>query len=299
MKVHLYDVRWIDSEILEFQASFEKRQFAKKQIKIGDKLSMEVSSDIFCAGFMRDGVWSPCSEGVLGRKKCESCRAKEGNFIFTAFDGFSTENYTPADLEKLQGEHVVYFALFDKDLIKVGVSRLDRKFLRQWEQGSHFSFFVAQAPDGILARQIESVLRKSGMIDKVRASLKKDFFCPEITKEAGEKILTNLFLEHKKALADYENLKPFLLENPEFKSWNQVYGIKEVIQNNKSFHSVKLQKGESVSGAVIAKKGAFIVLELPHELVSICVKDLIGQEIEFSEKPEGLILNQAFQSALF
>lgn len=139
MKVHLYDVRWIDAETLEFQASFEKRQFAKKQVKIGDWLSMEIMSDVSCAGFMKDGVWSPCSEGKVGRKKCEICRAKEGNFVFTAFDGFSTENYSPADLEKLQGDHVVYLALFDKDLIKVGVSRKERKLLRQWEQGSHFS----------------------------------------------------------------------------------------------------------------------------------------------------------------
>jgi hypothetical protein len=46
-------------------------------------------------------------------------------------------------------------------------------------------------------------------------------------------------------------------------------------------------------------KGPFLVIETPEELVSICAKDIVGREIEFEEKPAGLILQSAFQSALF
>lgn len=299
MKVHLYDVRWIDETFIEFQASFENTQFAKKRIKIGDNLSLKLQDEVSCAGFVREGAWKPCEDRVTGRKKCERCRALEGHFVYTAFDGFSTDNFTAEDLAKLEGEHVVYLSLFNKDLVKVGVSRIERKTLRQWEQGSHFTLFIAKASDGILARQIETLFRRAGIADKIRASEKKDFLCPDITKEEGRELLENLFEKHKGVLDEYENLQKFLLPKPEFCSWEEVYGTESVSQNPKSFHTVKLKKEEGVSGKVIAKKGAFLVLELPDEVVSIGLKDLVGYQIEFDEQPAGLYLNSAFQSALF
>ncbi|MCK5460834.1 DUF2797 domain-containing protein [Candidatus Gracilibacteria bacterium] len=299
MKVHLYDVRWIDETFIEFQASFENTRFAKKRIKIGDNLSLQVQEEISCAGFVRDGVWKPCLDAVIGRKKCERCRAREGRFIYTSFDGFNTDNFTVQDLAKLEGEHIVYLSLFNKELIKIGVSRIERKTLRQLEQGSHFTLFIAKTSNGTLARQIETLFRRAGIADKIRASKKKDFFCPDITKEEGQKILESLFEKHKGVLNEYTNLQNFLLPSPEFSFWENIYGTEQVSQNPKSFHTVKLEKNEGISGKVIAKKGAFLALELPEELVSIGLKDLVGHQIEFDEQPEGLYLNSAFQSALF
>ncbi len=298
MQVHLYDFRWSNDSEFEFQAALENR-FAKKPLKIGDNLSMALKSDVSCAGSVRDGIFQPCQNQTPGKKKCEFCRGREGGFIFTSFDGFNTANYTPEDLAQIQGPHVVYLALFDTNIIKVGVSKLERKSLRQVEQGSEATLYIAQTTDGVMARQIETLFRKSGLIDKVNASTKKDFICPEITIERTEEVLRDVFEKHKNCLNDYENLNSYFLKNPEFKHWGNTYNLDNIKNNSKSFHTIKLQNGESVSGRIIAARGAFLILELPDEIVSICSKDLNGYQVEFDPIPPGLKLNQAFQSALF
>lgn len=298
MQVHLYDFRWKDETQFEFQAALGN-QFAKKPLKIGDDLSIQLQSDRACSGSVRDGIFQVCPHQMPGKKKCDACRSREGGFIFTSFDGFNTENYTPEDLAQIQGPHVVYLALFDTHLVKVGVSKLERKTLRQVEQGSEATLYIAETTDGVMARQIETLLRKSGLIDKVNASAKKDFICPDLTIEKAEETLRGIFEKHKTCLVEYEALNSYVHETPEFNHWGELYQLQNIRNSTKSFHTVKLQSGESVSGKIIAARGAFLILELPDELVSICTKDLGGYRIEFESIPPGLQLNQAFQSALF
>ncbi len=299
MQVQVFDFRWQNPEGCEIQATAGGK-FGRKEVQIGQDLSVDLKSDVTCAGYWEHDKWNRCpQDGPTGRSKCEICRVREGIFVITSFDGFDRTNFTDQDMEKIKGEHWVYLALFDQDLVKVGVSRAERKELRQLEQGSHFTLFVAKTPDGVSARQIETLIRKSGLADKIKPSQKKDFLCPHITVAEGEKNLRELFQTHKKALAEYEHLQGFLLEDPEFQDWHNFYGLKNVEANSKSFHSVSLKKDESVSGKIVAIKGPFIVIETPDELVSFCAKDLYGREVEFDPTPAGLKLNAALQGALF
>jgi hypothetical protein len=307
MKVHLFDFRWRHNAdeknyFCEFEASSGDR-FGAKKIKIGDKISMEIvaenSDQKRCAGSMVDGKWQKCPQAAVGKPKCEICRSREKNFVFTVFDGFNFDNVNDADLEKIAGPHVVYFALFSENMIKIGVSKADRKSMRQIEQGSHFTLFVAETPDGTTARQIETLFRKSGIADKINASMKKDFLCPEISKASGEKILRDLFESKVAGLDEFPHLKKFLLELPEFCSWEEISKIDEISAAGKPFHFVELKKGESVSGEIIAIKGGFIAIDAVDEIVSIAPKKYAGLEIEFEEKPAGLVLSGAFQKSLF
>ena len=298
MPVQVFDFRWNDPQACEIQAN-AARKFGRKPVQIGQDLSLEIKSDVSCAGYWENDQWNSCPQNETGKSKCQICRAREGSFIFTAFDGFDQSNFTSQDLPKIQGEHMVYLALFDKDLIKVGVSQKSRGPLRQLEQGSHCTLYIAQTPDGVAARQIETLFRKSGMADKIKPSQKKDFLCPEVSESEGESILRNLFQSKKSVLSEYDHLQNFLLPDPEFKSWKEIYGLENVENSSKSFHSVELSKDEWASGKIVAIKGQFIVLETPDELVSFCVKDLYGREVEFDPKPAGLKLNTALQGALF
>ncbi len=298
MKVHMYDFRWQDPTHAEIQASFGEK-FGKKPVSIGQNLSLEICSDVKCGGSFIDEKWSPCPSKNVGKSKCDVCRARERSFVFTVFDGFNRENVTESDLQQIAGPHVVYLALFDKNLIKVGVSKKERHDLRQLEQGSHYTLFIAETPDGIFARQIETLLRKSGLTDKIKASSKKEFLCPEIAEKEGEEILRKIFETHKITFKNHELLSKYFIKNPEFVTWKSFYHLTNIEKSSKAFHSVTLNTGESVSGKIIAMKGPFLVIETPDELVSVCAKDLLGREIEFEEKPAGLVLNSAFQSALF
>jgi len=298
MKILLYDFRWTDEHGCELQGSIDGR-FGRKTLNIGDEFSLEISSDAHCAGLIENRVWKACPKQSEGKAKCEYCRAIEGNFVYTAFDGFDQAQLQPGDLEKISGEHVVYFALFDAGVIKVGVSNASRKTLRQIEQGSHQTLYIAQTPDGIVARQIETLLRRSGLADKIMGRQKKSLLLPEISLEEGEKTLRSLFDEHKEALDQTPHLKNFLLDPPEFKSWESVYNTLEIGGIAKPLHPIDLKKEEWVSGKIIAIKGAFVVIETEEELVSINMKSFLGRDCDISPRQAGLHLHAAFQNSLF
>lgn len=298
MSVHLYEFRWITESEMQFQGSRESR-FGRKTIKVGDPISLKLSGEVWCAGSSREGEWRACQDRVKGKRKCESCRAREGSFVYTAFDGFNTAMLNAEDLQKISGEHWVYLALFNKNVVKIGVSKAERKTMRQIEQGTHFTQFIAKTPDGTQARQIETLIRQQGLADKVPASQKKEFICPEITEAEGRMVLSELLTRHKSALEAFPQLKNFLLSEPEFVSWSKTYGLSHIEENEKKFHTVQLNKDESISGTIIAAKGPFLVIETPEELVSICAKDLLGRDIDFTPTPPGLKLESALQNSLF
>ena len=298
MKVHVYDFRWTDEQTVRFEAS-NGEKFGRKPLAIGDELSVHVADSVACAGSTRDGKWAACPDRVQGRAKCDTCRNREGSFVYTSFDGFNTDMFTVEDLAKIDGEHWVYLALFDEATQKIGVSKLERKLMRQLEQGSVATLYIAKTPNGTTARQVETLFRKSGMLDKVQSSAKKDAWQLDLPNQKAEEILTSKFEEHKDCLGSHPHLKDFILEAPEFQVWEEFFGTKTAKERPHDIHELKLEIGESVSGKIVAIKGAFLLLDTGEELASICARDLRGFWVDFEPRPAGLSLNQALQGALF
>ncbi len=300
MKVLVHDFRWRDENYCEFSAISNER-LGRKVVKIGDKISFEkINSERKCVGSVFENKWQPCPQKAVGKQKCDFCRSRERSFIYTVFDGFDRSNVSETDLQKISTPHIVYLAFFDGELIKVGVSHLERKTIRQLEQAAHFTLFVAETKNGIEARQIETILKRSGMADKVKITQKRDFLFPEVTSENGEKVLRNLWETKVSALNEFDKLKTQILSTPEFQSWEKFYGTDQIEKLSKPYHSIEnLKKDESVSGEILAIKGPFLIIDVGEEIVSFCVKDLLGYEVDFTEKPVGINLNSAFQKSLF
>ena len=298
MKVLLYDFRWVNEHGCEIQGAAEGR-FGRKSLAIGDSFSLEVCSDVRCAGCVENGVWKSCPKHSTGKAKCDYCRAIEGNFVFTAFNGFDQSQLQPGDLEKISGEHVVYFALFDTGVLKVGVSKKERKKMRQIEQGSHQTLFWAQTPDGLTARQMETLARQTGVADKIQARQKKFLLQPEISIEEGEHELRQALEQSVEGISTSAHLKNFLLSPPELVSWESVYNTDAIPSTGKVLHPISLEKDEFVSGTIIAMKGSFLVIETEHELVSLNMKSFAGRECDLSSRPVGLHLHTALQNSLF
>lgn len=299
MKVLLYDFRWIDEETCEFQASAENR-FGRKKIKIGDKISIEVKSrEKKCAGSIENGVWKKCPKNSVGKAKCDYCRAIEGNFVYTAFDGFNQAELGEGDLDKISDIHVIYLAFFAENLIKVGVSKNSRKILRQIEQGSLATLFIAETPDGIAARQIETIFRQSGLADKIQINQKQKVFLSDLSADEIEKILNKKFEQILPALDSHEHLREFILKKPEFQSWEKIYNLTKIRHGAKPFHHLDLQEEEWISGTIISLRGPFITIETDTEKVAICAKKLCGLELDFAPKEVGLHTNAVMQGSLF
>jgi len=293
-----YDFRWIDEKSSEIQAN-NGQKFAKRVLKTGDDLSIEIIDEVRCAGSYRDGIWKPCPNQVTGRKKCEACRSREGNFIFTMFDGFDMSIFSPEDLKLLEGDHYVYLAFFDDGVIKIGVSKKDRKSLRQLEQGAHFSLFIAQTSDGIKARQIETLFRKDGIIDKLKSSEKAEFLYPDINPEEAKKQLLETFENHKNCLDSYEALRRFLIE-PEFCDWGPFFGKAEIKSSLKPLETISFNvPGDWISGKIMGIKGPFITLDVGDHLMAFCARDLSGYDADFSPKKTGFFRKNSIQNKLF
>lgn len=299
MEVQLFDFRWRDEQTCEFQATDGKR-FGRRPVSLGDNLSVQlIDKPVYCAGSMVADKWQPCPEGREGRSRCEVCRARERNFVFTMFDGFNTDNFSDDDLAQIAGSHVVYLAFFEKELFKIGVSKLDRKILRQLEQGSRCTLYIAQTENGVTARQIETLVRRSGIKDKVKASAKKDFLQCDVTEQEAEEILRDVSKNIPQYVHEYPKLEEYLLKEPEFRCWDQEYGVAKLKEDQQRVHSIELHENDAVSGKVVAIKGPFVVLDTGEEIVSVCMKDYTGRTLDFSSRPQGLYTHKALQNTLF
>ena len=95
------------------------------------------------------------------------------------------------------------------------------------------------------------------------------------------------------------HLKKFLLENPEFRNWTDIYKTENILSQGKPLHPISLKEGELVSGKIAAIKGSFIIIDTEEELVSLNLKSLSGRECDLSSKSNGLQLNTALQNSLF
>lgn len=295
----IFEFRWKD-ENSHYFSGLENNELKEIPIKINENISIELVSDVACTGYYLDG-WNNCiNGGVRGVRKCQSCKTKEGMPIAQYCDGYNTNMFSGEEIESLNTPHYVYFALFDKDLVKVGVSSMSRGFLRQLEQGSHFSLIIAEDIGGILARKIETTIKKTGMLDKIQSSQKKDLFFVDIKEKEAKKILMNIYETKIPSLfAVQSDFKNFIKKEPELKYFDNFYNLEQAEAINKPINNIDLEVGESVSGKTIAIKGPMMMIETDDERCIINAKKLKGFEIDFSEKATGLNLNSGFQSALF
>lgn len=279
----------------------ENESLREIPLHFGLNCSIEILENIACTGYEKNGEWHPCvAGGVTGVKKCEDCKTAEGMSAAQYCDGFNTEMFGADELESLNRPHYLYFALFDKNLIKVGVSSSGRGFLRQIEQGTHFAYIIAEGMWGVPARQMETMIRKTGMLDKIQSSQKTSLVFPEITEEEGRAVLEKTLAEKIPAiLAERPDFEQFLKKPPEFKSFSEFYKLQTAKSIQKPLTDTTLEAGESVSGTLVAAKGPFLVLETDAEKVLIDAKKLKGYAVDFSPKNIGLRKNDAFQSALF
>jgi len=198
---------------------------------------------------------------------------------------------------------MVYLALFDKDLVKVGVSGVSRGKARQFEQGSHFTRVLARGMSGVMARRIETTLIRAGFPDKVPSTKKKNILFPEISLEEGQKILSEKYLFAKDQIVSLmPEMKKFLPSLEIFWDMRSFYKkfAEEITEKFKlPIHILSLEENESIGGELVMVKGSFLVINTGTELAVVLAKDFVGREISFDKCEVGIIKNGGFQGGLF
>ncbi|MBI5414870.1 DUF2797 domain-containing protein [Candidatus Peregrinibacteria bacterium] len=299
MPHRIFDFQWKDEKTPQFLCSKDGK-LEEKKLVFGENLTLSITSGIKCAGYEKNGVWNPCPHENVGSRKCPDCKQKEGLSVAQFCDGDNLGMFSSEDLEKLQTPHYLYLALFQKDMFKVGVSSVSRGYLRQMEQGTHFALILAEGMGGILARQAEKFLTKCGIPDKILSSQKKEFLFPDISEEEGKRVLLSAIQKYIPALLhDRPEIKSFLKEPCEFLNFENYFHLQDAKNCQKPLHAISLKLGDILSGKVLSVKGSFLVMETDREKIILNAKDLFGFEIDFIEKPLGMILEKGFQSAMF
>lgn len=300
MSEQIFEFRWRDEKTPYFRV-IRNGTIYERVLSFGQNFSIEITDNYSCSGYDKGDGWHPCvAGGVPGVRKCEECKKQEGMSAAQYCDGFNTEMFSGEELETLNHPHYLYFALFDEHLVKVGVSGSSRGLLRQIEQGSHFSYIFAEGMWGVPARQMETLIRKNGMIDKVQGSQKSGLLFPEITKEKAEKIFAELLEKHKTAvLTQRPEFEQYFKNPPEFQDFSDAYHLRQAQMVEKPLHETSLETSESLSGTLIAAKGPLLLLETDTERILVQPKKFKGHQVDFAPRPIGLHKKDAFQSALF
>jgi len=300
MHDQIYEFRWRDEKTPYFRV-LRNGTLSEKVIPFGMNLSLEILNMYSCTGYEKDGEYHSCIVGGSpGTRKCEECKKQEGMPAIQYCDGFNTEIFSGEELETLNCPHYLYFALFDQDLVKVGVSSSKRGFLRQIEQGTQYCMVVAEGMWGVPARQMETIIRKNGMLDKVQGSQKKDLMFPNITEEEAKKIMHELSEKHiPTVLAQKPEFEQYLKNPAEVKGFSEFYHLEQAKAVQKPIQDTDLLPGESLSGSLLAAKGSFLLFETDTDRILINAKKLKGYQVDFSAKPIGLQKGEAFQGALF
>src|SRR6185295_16504258 len=177
MSAQIVQFSW-ENESTPIFTSRENGALSQQRLVFNESFSLEILDGPDCIGFHTREGWVACPYASKGMRKCENCKQKEGLMIEQFCDGYNLDLFSPEDVERLNTPHYLYLALFQRDLFKIGVSAMGRGLLRQIEQGTHYALILAEGMNGILARQIETLLRRSGIPDKIQLAQKKDFLFP-------------------------------------------------------------------------------------------------------------------------
>lgn len=138
-----------------------------------------------------------CPDGkeVIGHlHKCEKCEQDDLLKFCARCTGNRCFITNQVMLERCAQEHVIYLAYFPPDTVKIGVAHGRRKYIRLYEQGALCALLVFSCPDGKTARQLENLIRMTGIKDKITSRYKLHNLAPIDLKYAQD-LLTKVYHE--------------------------------------------------------------------------------------------------------
>lgn len=152
-------------------------------------------------------------------------------------------------LPTCDAEHAVYLAAFAPDVLKVGVTRLERLPIRLREQGADRAAHLHTVSDGRIARQVERELAES-LTDQVRTGTKVAGLARAVDDAVWGETLDR-----------YDAISTFAFD----------YG----------FELGERPVAETlVTGTVVGTKGRLLVLQRPSGTFVVDLRDLVGYELE-------------------
>lgn len=253
----------------------DKPELFFEELKIGDDISWTIRGPRKCIGrrlTKTEFVRCP-SDSVIprGQIKCSAC---------ADFDYFDpcvrcTGNICHATAERYEickkVPYVVYAAIFNNGLLKVGVSTAQRILTRWVEQGADYAGILLNIIGGKKARQIEHELGKhSGVTKSVTGSQKQEMLTSEISLEDAYALLYPL-----------KNNQLLIERDIELMDLSKFYGVSKMdTEPHRWYTSVQQIPGLQIAGEIIGMKGSLLITKISGAFYVISLKSIIGYKID-------------------
>lgn len=230
--------------------------------------------------------------------QCRECQAKSGFDLCLGCNGSVCKTNSDVARKFCYEGHHVYLAYFANDKLKVGTAASYRKYERLLEQGALYSIFLAQAPNGRIARQLESRISDLGIASKVNSAYKMNNFIIDREQEEIEKMLMD---EYKSIIQRVDDKCKKYFIKPKY---NNFTNISDKVRRNLLEESrqltlfggmdepehkqyEKVSKPEGVSGEIKAAVGSLILLKKDNKYSVVNMKSLEGWLVDFKKREIG------------
>ncbi|MHA1927408.1 MAG: DUF2797 domain-containing protein [Candidatus Thorarchaeota archaeon] len=246
-----------------------------EELKIGDDISWTIRGPRKCIGRRlteKEFVRCP-SDNVIqcGQIKCSSCNDFDyfdpcvrctGDVCHATAERYEVCNKTP---------YVVYAAIFNNGLLKVGVSTTKRVLTRWVEQGADYAGILVNVIGGKKARQIEHELgTHPGIATSVTGRQKQEMLTSELSLQAAYDLLHPL-----------KDLHSLIERDLELKDLSGFYGISKMdTEPHKWFTTVQQVPGLQIAGEIIGMKGSLLITKISGAFYVISLKSILGYTID-------------------
>lgn len=243
--------------------------------KIGKNVNITKTNKRLCNGYydLLNRKYVVCKNleelSETENNQCNCCKELSGFSECLGCDGKICRANNKMAQKFCNQEHIVYIALFGNDRFKVGTAAEYRKYSRILEQGAIASMFIAETPNGRLARLIEHKIGQYGYTLQVQSSYKIQNLVIEKSKNEIKEILEKKYKEIKEelplALRQYmvspkinycekineTNKKYLLKENPQLSLFDEIKKSKN--------YDFSLQS-DTICGSIVNIVGTMLIL---------------------------------------
>ena len=240
-----------------------------------------------------------------GYSQCKECQEKSGFDLCLGCTGSTCQTNSGKAREFCHEGHHVYLAYFANDKLKVGTAASYRRYERILEQGALYSIFLAQTPNGRMARQIESQISKLGIASRVNSSYKMNNFIIDREQEEIDRMLMQKYESILRSID--ERCKKYFIK-PEYNNFTNISNkvrqnlLEESRQLNlfggkdapvhKEYE--RISKPEYISGEIQATVGSLILLKSGLRYSVVNMKSLEGWLVDFKKREIGEKDNEVF-----
>lgn len=177
--------------------------------------------------------------------------------------------------------HLVYIAYFPNNKLKVGTASVKRKDLRLLEQGAVYGMYIAETPNGKIARQIENEIMKNGVTGMVSVAYKVKNIRYNEDESQIKSLLYKKYYELLN-LMSYEYKKYMI--TPEFKSFPSILEQQakcHILDQNTSMIEREI---EQIDGKFLFAIGKIIAIRTGNAISLIDTRRMDGFVYEFGEQ---------------